>query len=402
MMGDKVYIFDSHPVQYKAPVYQALQTLLPDAFELIYATDASVRAGNVDKDFGKEVVWDTPLLSGYRYRILGNERGVPLSGPGSLTGRGVFSLLRSERPKAVVLTQSYYWFDHVAYLSCLLLRIPILIRQETQDEMFGGKRPWLKEKIRGLTYRLLYWPVKHAFAFGQLNYRHLVRHGVPPRRISFARFSVPNPIGHMGAADRDAARFQVRRRLGVGPQDVVVAFFGKLIPKKNPDLLFACLNHVPPAVAQRLHFLFVGSGELLEQLQALAEKAQRSHGVQTSFMGFVNQTQLAPYYLASDVVTLPSRRMGEAWGLVINEALNAGCSVIMSDAVGCVTEFGDLEKVRVIPEEDAPALAQALTSLSSCPRDDRWAHEYMQAYSSEAAAAALNSTLSSYLPRKKA
>lgn len=401
-MVDKIYIFDSHPVQYKAPVYQALQALMPDAFELIYATDASVRAGTLDKDFGKEIAWDTPLLSGYPYRVLGNERGVPLSGPGSLSGRGVFSLLKTERPRAVVLTQSHYWFDHAAYVSCLLLGIPILIRQETQDEMFAGRRPWLKEQVRALAYRALYRPVQHAFAFGQLNHRHLVRHGIQPGRISFARFSVPNPIAHLDAAQRDAARAEVRHGLGVRDDDLVVAFFGKLIPKKNPDLLFACLPHLPSELRKRLHLLFVGSGELQPLLSTLASDALRHHGVRSTFTGFVNQSKLPPCYLASDIVALPSRRMGEAWGLVVNEALNAGCSVVVSEAVGCVSEFGDLPRARVIPEENAPALAQAITALSAYPRQPDWASERMAGYSSEAAALAMSQVMATYLHTRQA
>lgn len=193
-MTNKVYFFDSHPVQYKAPVYQELQRILPDSFEIIYASDFSVRGGNVDKEFGKVIAWDTPLMTGYQFRVLGNERGVPLSSIWSLTGRGIFSLLRRERPKAVVLTQSRYTFDHVAYLSALVLGIPILIRQETQDELFSPNRSLLKSVIRGVLYRLMYAPVRHAFAFGVLNFEHLTKHGIAKNKISFAHFSVANPV----------------------------------------------------------------------------------------------------------------------------------------------------------------------------------------------------------------
>lgn len=397
-MTPRIYIFDSHPVQYKAPVYQALQTLMPDGFEVIYATDVSVRAGNVDKEFGREVAWDTPLLSGYRYRVLGNERGVPLSSSGSLTGRGIFALLKAERPAAVVLTQSNYVFDHTAYFSALWLRIPILIRQETQDEMFAGQRSWLKEKVRALAYRLMYAPVRHAFAFGELNHRHLTRHGIPERKISFAKFSVPNPIEALDEAKRTATRERLRQAMHLAPDAIVLGFFGKLIPKKNPDLIFNCLQHLPDELRRRLHLMFVGSGEMQVALAELADKAKAQFGIQTSFMGFVNQSHLPPYYLAADVVVLPSRRMGEAWGLVINEALNAGCGVVMSDAVGCVTEFGHLERVRVIPVEDHEALAHAVAALSAFPRDFRWSEQHMAGYSSAAAAQALTTTFSAYLP----
>ncbi len=59
-----ILIFDSHPVQYKAPVYQCLQKMRPDAFRVIYASDCSVR-GHQDREFGTRVSWDVPLLAGY-------------------------------------------------------------------------------------------------------------------------------------------------------------------------------------------------------------------------------------------------------------------------------------------------------------------------------------------------
>ncbi|WP_411028625.1 hypothetical protein, partial [Salmonella sp. s60930] len=85
----------------------------PNLFEVIYATDASVRGGNIDQGFGVEVKWDTPLLTGHNFRVLNNEKGKPLSTPSSLTGKGIFALLRKERPRAVMLTQARYHFDHV-------------------------------------------------------------------------------------------------------------------------------------------------------------------------------------------------------------------------------------------------------------------------------------------------
>ncbi|RTL33135.1 MAG: glycosyltransferase [Burkholderiales bacterium] len=396
-MSAKIIIFDSHPVQYKAPVYQELDRLCPGAFEVVYATDVSVRKGNVDREFGKEVAWDTPLLSGYRYRVLNNERGVPLSTPGSLTGRGVLALLRTERPAAIVLTQARYWFDHTAYLSALWLGIPVLIRQETQDDMYAGQRSRIKQMARGLIYRVLYAPVRHAFAFGSLNFQHLTRHGISPARISFARFSVPDPIADFTSEQKLLARLRLRQQLKIGDEQVVLAFFGKLIPKKNPELIFECLRQIPSAVLCRLHIMVVGSGELQARLDELAAQAFAQHGVRTSFMGFVNQSALPPYYLAADIVALPSRRMGEAWGLVINEALQAGCGVVMSDAVGCVTEFGRLERVEVIGVEDRQGLALAIARLAAMPRDFDWARSHMAQYSSQAAAQALSKTFASYL-----
>ena len=92
--------------------------------------------GHHDRDFQTAVSWDTPLLDGYDHLVLHQENGTPLAGFRSLTGRGIFALLRRERPRAVLLSQFLYDFDLAVYLSCLRLRIPIWIRHETQDEAF--------------------------------------------------------------------------------------------------------------------------------------------------------------------------------------------------------------------------------------------------------------------------
>lgn len=382
----KVFFFDSHPVQYKAPVYQALQTILPDTFEVIYATDASVRPGAVDAGFGVNVVWDTPLLEGYRFRVLGNVRGTPFTGVRSLSGKGVFPLIRNESPRASVLVQSNYLFDLAAFISSLLCCVPMILRQETQDEMFRQHRGRLKSIARLIMYRLYYAPIVHALAFGELNREHLIRHGFRPEQISMAHFSVPNPLGALSVDARLAIRNNVRIRLNIPSHHVVLSFFGKFIPKKNPELLFHSLAHLSQKTVGQLTLLFVGAGELKPELDRLASEAKQKFGVSTIFTGFINQRKLPEYYLASDIVALPSRPMGEAWGLVINEALFAGCSVIMSSAVGCAPEFSSLERARVIDVEDELGLSKAIEQLVHFPRDLEWALDFMREYSTEAAA----------------
>ncbi len=122
----------------------------------------------------------------------------------------------------------------------------------------------------------------------------------------------------------------------------------------------------------------MGSGELEDDLRARADD-------RVVWAGFVNQSQLADYYLAADVLVLPSRRMGETWGLVVNEALQAGCGVIISNAVGSHREFGQWERVRVVPENDAEAIAGAMSELGELPREFDWAREQLARYSLEEA-----------------
>jgi glycosyltransferase involved in cell wall biosynthesis len=376
-----VLFFESHPVQYKAPVFARLAQLVPGQFKVVYASDCSVR-GHLDREFGQTIAWNTPLLQGYPFVVLHNERGTPLRGFRSLTGRGIDRLLREEKPAAAVLGQFLYAFDLAAYLGCRRLGIPIWIRQETQDE--ASPRTPAKALLRSLLYRAAYAPVRHAFYFGALNREHLLRHGVAPERLSFAPFCTPDPI----VTDRDekaARREKVRRRFGIEAGETLLLFSGKFIAKKNPELVLEAFAQLPDDLRRKVQVLFVGAGELES---ALRTKAAAFPG-RIHFAGLINQAEIFDYYLAADLLLLPSRRAGETWGLVVNEALQAGCGVIMSEAVGCAPEFRKWERVRVIPVGDAPAAARAIAELAKWPRDFDWCADAIRRYSVEEAAAAL-------------
>jgi len=376
-----VFIFDSHPIQYKAPIYQELERIRPGRCHVIYATDLPVR-GLRDPDFDRVIAWDTPLLEGYPHTVLANERGTPLAGFRSLTGHGIFECLKKARPKAVLLSQFLYAFDFTTYVSCLRLGIPIWIRHETQDEAFA--RPAWKRVLRHAFYRLAYAGVSHAFAIGELNREHLLRHGVPENRLSFAHYCTP-VRANIGTATQRQWREAVRMRLKIGEDQTLLLFSGKLIEKKNPGLILEALRHLSAEERERFQIVFVGSGPLEKSLRDDAKAfPDRVH-----FMGFVNQSEISQFYAAADILLLPSRRMGETWGLVVNEALQAGGGVVMTDAVGCHREFGAWERVRVIAEEDAPGCARAIRELSRPPRSFDWCAKAMQAYSVEAAATAL-------------
>src|SRR5215813_7962585 len=166
----RLFIFESHPVQYHAPVYRELHRLCNErrfgSIRVFYATDVSLR-GHFDTGFSETVAWDEPLLEHYPANVLKLENGVPMKGFDSLLGKGIFSLLRRERPDAVLLTGLAYRFDWSVYLAAVRLRIPIWMRTETQDNAFA--RSFLKTLARSSIYRLIYSQVEKALVIGKLN-----------------------------------------------------------------------------------------------------------------------------------------------------------------------------------------------------------------------------------------
>ena len=133
----------------------------------------------------------------------------------------------------------------------------------------------------------------------------------------------------------------------------------------------------------------------------LRQEAEKFPG-QVVFAGFVNQSELPAYYLAADILLLTSKRMGETWGLVVNEALTAGCGVIMTSAVGSSRDFINVERVRVIPDGSSNACTQAIMGLAKLPRSFDWAETVLAPYTIEAAAQAIAAKIDSLPPAKPA
>ena len=133
-------------------------------------------------------------------------------------------------------------------------------------------------------------------------------------------------------------RAEARHRLGIDPRRRLVLFAGRLQPHKGPDIAIEALVHLPRDV----QLVVVGgpSGTGLEHPEALADLAVR-RGVadRVMFLPPADQAQLADWYLASDVVCVPSH--SESFGLVALEAQACGTPVVAAAVGGLTTAVVD-------------------------------------------------------------
>ncbi|MFC4233181.1 glycosyltransferase family 4 protein [Parasediminibacterium paludis] len=379
-MQKKIIVFDSHPVQYRVPVWQQLHSLKVVDLTVVYASDCSIQ-GHADEGFGITFSWDEPMLSGYDAIILNCVRGKPLMGWASLTGEGIAKILDEQKPDIIFLTGFNYRYDWVAYWEAYKRKITIWVRCETQDN--ATVRPKWKALLRYLFYYFLYKRIDKFFYIGELNKAHYLKHGVSNSQLIAARYCTVDRFVEMSFDEKHTTRQKARAENDIDEDRIVIGFSGKLIPKKNPDIIFEAIKFLPNVLQAKIVIYFLGSGEMEVSLKECAKTVKATYGCDTKFIGFVNQTQLAKHYLAMDMMILPSRRMGETWGLVVNEALQAGCCVIVSDAVGSSADFKGLERFRIFKEGNAEELAIYIKELAEYDRSYNWATSSLKNYSVE-------------------
>ncbi len=155
---------------------------------------------------------------------------------------------------------------------------------------------------------------------------------------------VPNGVDVQRFVPGD--RHEARRQLGLGDGPLAVCV-GRLSRQKGQDVLLEAWRRVVEAVPGA-RLALVGDGPDQESLAAAAHPS-------VSFVGLADPV---PWYVASDVVVLPSRWEGMA--LVPLEASACGRSVVVTDVAGAREAVLSASNTAVVPPEEPVALAAAL------------------------------------------
>lgn len=322
-------IFETHPVQYHAPVYRCLAERHGVSLHVVYGSDFSV-SGARDPDFGVRVGWGQDVLRGYSHEFL---RPVAGGGPNqyaAVTSAGVAEAVARINPRAGLVLGHAASFNRGAWWQLFKRRIPILLRAEASD--VDRPRQPARAAVRSLGLRLAYRHVDQVLYIGTRAREHYRAHGVPDERLVFSPYCVDTGPFRTAENDRQTLRGPMRAAWGVTDTDIVVLFSGKLTERKGVLDLVAAAARLP--WADRAVLVWLGDGRLLGDVRARAA----AQGVRSIFLGFRPQHQLSECFHASDCLALPSHDR-ETWGLVVNEGLHHGLPVVVSDRVGCAPDL---------------------------------------------------------------
>ncbi len=321
---------------------------MPDLdFKVLFLSDHGMRP-SLDPQFGISIRYDVPLLDGYPWELLEGRSRKP-HGPSfdSVWATGLHNALRGYQA-VVVSGWNYLGYVHAIQLARFRGARVIHLSESTLED---HHRPLSVRMAKALLFKGLIRPNDHALATGVRSRRYLEHAGVRPRNIHAYPYTTDTSLTDEAWPRRAELRAAVRADLGIPADAVVFLFSGKLIPKKNPVGVadaFTRLKGEP-------HLLMMGAGELEGAVRARLDGHPRAH-----LLGFRNQSEVASFYAAADVLVLPSVE-SETWGLVVNEAMAMGDAVIVSDRVGSSEDLVQGQGTGLtVPASDLHALAAAM------------------------------------------
>lgn len=136
----------------------------------------------------------------------------------------------------------------------------------------------------------------------------------------------------------------------------VIGFVGRLAVQKRVDVLLAAM----PRLLQRepaTRLLVVGAGPLRAPLLVQS----RALEIESAVRLVDPVEQIAPIYLAMDVLCLPSDF--EGFGLVLIEAMALGVPVVATDVIGIRDVIEHERNGLLVPANDPEAMAAAITRI---------------------------------------
>jgi len=235
------------------------------------------------------------------------------------------------------------------------LRVPSVITMHGGD-VYVNKAEGYDFPTRWYVRPILRWTLTRASALTAISddcVQHALRAGAVPEKIHLIMNGADLRRFSPGAASPGGER-------PYGPKMVFAC--RQLFPRKGIRFLIEAVAQLRPRHPQ-IRLVVAGDGFERPQLEALADRLQVRDI--TTFLGWVSNRELPPYFRACAVSAIPS--LEEGFGIPAAEAMGCEAPVVATDAGGLPEVVEDGVTGFVVPKGDATALAAALDKLLSDP-----------------------------------
>lgn len=167
-------------------------------------------------------------------------------------------------------------------------------------------------------------------------------------------------FGYFPAIAKHAAAPPVLSELAADNRFVILVA-ASLVPRKGIDLALQAIARLDASdVPARPLLLIAGTGEDEARLKTMAADLEIAENVH--WLGVVNYEALTAMMQPVDLVVVPSRHDG--WGTVPNEALQAGCPIVVTNTCGSACLVIDSDLGRVVTPDPGTIAAACQEALS--------------------------------------
>ena len=145
--------------------------------------------------------------------------------------------------------------------------------------------------------------------------------------------------------------------------DVVIGFIGRFDePRKGLDVLIEAL----PQIVRRLpnvKVLVAGPGEASEALARVPAPVRS----RVEFIGRLNEEEKAKFFKSIDIYVAPNTG-GESFGIILAEAMAAGCAIVASNLPAFELLLDDGRLGRIFENGESGSLAEQIVELGLDPK----------------------------------
>jgi glycosyltransferase involved in cell wall biosynthesis len=194
---------------------------------------------------------------------------------------------------------------------------------------------------------------KRVMAVSAQMEQDLVAAGLDPARVQFITNAVATPSG----AGLQAARREIRARLGIPETGFVFGFVGRLSEEKGLQHLLRAFQTLSGADGHA-HVVLVGDGPEQPALEQTAREMGLTDRI--TFAGF--QSDTSRWYAAMDAFVLPS--LTEGTPLALLEAMAHGVPVVATAVGGVPAIVEDQKNGLLVPPADPAALSEAMRAVA--------------------------------------
>lgn len=314
----KILYILPHPIQYQTPLINYLSA---NGIDIIVGYKSNISSKSFyDDGFQKKIKWGKNILKGHDYFFNKDSKNIF----SSIFDQKIIKIILSDKEiKFIWVHGSKNIFNILIILISKLLNKKVFLREENTLE--SKKRNFINIFLNKIFYFLINPFIDQYLAIGKKNYKYYIFNNINKKKIRFVPYVVDNNF------------FSSDNFIKKTYKEINFLFVGKFHKNKGISMLLEAFKEISSKnrkILNKIKLKLVGHGILFNEIKKyiLNEKLKF-----IKLTNFQSQKKLKYIYQKTDILILPS--IYEPWGLVINEALNAGNAIICSDRVGAV---GDL------------------------------------------------------------